>query len=368
MKTHCAHARLVWNLALEQANAYRPLWGPTPDWNEQSRQVTELRAAYDWFAAGSVTVQHQALRDFQRAMQDWWKGTHRHPTWRKAGVHEGFRIITKGRAVRRLNRRWAEVFVPKVGCVRFRWTREVGTAKSYRVTMDQAGRWHIAFAVVPAAIDRENTGAVVGIDRGVTSTLATSDGDLSSVPPLTTPQRARLVHLQRKFARQAKGSARRERTRLAIARIRAHEADAVKDWTEKVTTELVRSYDLIAIEDLRIPNMVRKARGKRGLNREIHRQSWGLFARRLEEKCALAGVTLVKVPAVNTSRRCAGCGHVAAENRKSQAVFVCVACGHEAHADVNAAINILAAGRAVAARGGPEVLDPVKREPRRAAA
>jgi putative transposase len=379
LRGHCAHARFVWNLALEQANWYRPEWGPTPGYVAQSAQLTEARAANGWLAAGSFTVQQQALRDFAQAMKNWWAGTHNRPTWRKKGRHEGFRIVAvKSGHLRRLNRRGAEVFVPKVGWLRFRLTRPLPMgAKSYRITLDRAGRWHVAFALKPEPIDRQPTGAMIGIDRGVANTLATSDGQLLHVPVLTPTERARLARLQRRLARRKQGSRRRERAKRALARLRAREADRAKDWIEQTTTSLVRNYDLVAIEDLRVTAMTRSARGtieapgrnvaaKSGLNREILARRWGLFARRLCDKATLAGVAVVKVNASNTSRRCHACGHVAAENRKSQAAFGCVACGHVAHADVNAALNILAAGRAVTAHGEADVVASMNCEPQHA--
>ena len=377
---HCAHARFIWNLALEQANYYQPQWGATPSYVAQSRQLTEARKAYEWLAAGSFMVQQQALRDFAQAMRNWWAGTHGRPTWRKRGLNDGFRVVGfKAEHVRRLNRRWAEVRVPKVGWVRFRWTCPIGEVKSYRVTRDASGRWHIAFARLPDPIERTPTGAVVGIDRGIVNTLATSDGEFVHAPSMTQPERARLACLQRKLARQEKGSGRRERTRLAIARLRARETDRVKDWVEKTTTSLVVDFDLIAIEALRVKNMTRSARGtvempgrkvrqKAGLNREILASRWGLFGRRLRDKCDLAGVMLVEVNPAFTSRRCHACGHTTEENRESQAVFRCVACGYSANADVNAARNILAAGQAVAARGGADLLASLNREPQLASA
>ncbi|MGH3577291.1 MAG: helix-turn-helix domain-containing protein, partial [Mycobacterium sp.] len=87
---HCRHARFVWNLAVEQQQFWQP-GRHTPGYNEQSAQLTEARAEYDWLAAGSQTVQQQALRDFAQAMRNFFAGTHRRPSWRKAGVHEGFR-------------------------------------------------------------------------------------------------------------------------------------------------------------------------------------------------------------------------------------------------------------------------------------
>ncbi len=379
LRGHCVQARFVWNLALEQTNWYRPEWGPTPGYVAQSAQLTEARAASEWLAAGSFTVQQQALRDFAQAMKYWWAGTHGRPTWRKKGRREGFRIVAvKTGHVRRLNRRAAEVFVPKVGWVRFRLTRPLPSgAKSYRVTLDPMGRWHIGFALKPEPIKRISTGAAVGVDRGVVNTLATSDGQLLHVPELTLRERAHLVRLQRRLARRKKGSRRREQARRAVARLRAREADRAKDWIEKTTTSLVRDYDLVAIEDLRVTAMTRSARGsiaapgrhvaaKSGLNRQILGRRWSLFARRLCEKATLAEVVVVKVDPVNTSRRCRACGHVAAENRKSQAVFGCVACGHVAHADVNAALNILAAGRAVTAHGEAVVVASMNCEPQHA--
>ena len=119
-----------------------------PGYVKQAAQLTEARAEYAWLRAGSQTVQQQALRDFAQAMQNFFSGTHRRPTWRKAGAHEGFRqVAIKPHHVTRLNRRFGRVWVPKVGWVRFLLSRPVPEGvKSYRVTRDRAGRWHIAFA------------------------------------------------------------------------------------------------------------------------------------------------------------------------------------------------------------------------------
>lgn len=372
LERHCADARYVWNLALEQLNYYRPQWGPTPGFRERSRQLTEARAASPWLASGSREVQEKALRDFDEAVCNWWRGIHRRPKWRKKGQHEGFRNAANF-TIHRLSRRAGEVTVPNAGRIRFRWTRQPGKPKSYRVTRDQAGRWWVAFAVMPTALERTPTGAMVGLDRGIANTIATSDGALHRCPT-SSVELARVRRLQRRMARQVKGSKRRDRTRVAIARLRARDADRAKDWVEKLTTQLVLDHDLIAIEDLNVVGMTRSAKGsleqpgtnvkaKAGLNRSILANRWGLFARRLIEKADLAGVQVVKVNPRHTSQRCTACGHVAPENRKNQANFRCVACGHEAHADVGAALNILAAGQAVAARGGLPLGGLVKREP-----
>jgi putative transposase len=273
--------------------------------------------------------------------------------------------------VRRLGRKTGEVWVPKAGWVRFRWSRAVPTGvKSYRVTMDRAGRWHVAFAAVPGPIPAPGNGDVVGVDRGVTVAVALSTGELLPAPALTGTGRKRMVRLKRKLARAKRGSNRRARIKLAVARLKARETDRRKDWAEKASTGLARRFDLIRMEDLDVRAMTRSARGttaepgrnvrqKAGLNRGILASGWGLLARRLQDK---APGRVEKISPAFTSQRCSACGHIAAESRKSQALFACVACSFACNADVNAARNI-AAGHAVTARGGDGAARLVNREP-----
>ncbi|WP_328994275.1 transposase [Kribbella sp. NBC_01245] len=367
---HCSHARYVWNLGLEQRLMWRPGRPPTPGYVAQAAQLTEARAAEPWLAAGSQTVQQQALRDLDQAWRNFFAGTHSRPTWRRAGQHEGFRIVgPQAQRVERLNRKWGRVLVPKAGWIKFRWSRQIPGAKSYRITRDSAARWHIAFAAIPDPIPAPGTGEVVGVDRGVAVSAALSTGVLLACPGLRATEQTRLKRLQRQLARCRRGSNRRTRVKVAIARLKAREADRRKDWVEKISTELARWFDVIRVEDLKIRNMTRSARGtveqpgrnvraKAGLNRGILGQGWGLLVTRLEQK---APGRVEKVNPAYTSQTCAECGHCASENRENQAAFRCVACGHTAHADVNAARNI-AAGRAVTARRGTRSV-PLKREP-----
>ena len=371
---HCSDARYVWNLAVEQHAWWRPGRRSAPGYLEQCRQLTAARAGNPWLAGGSQTVQQQALRDFARAMAGFFAGTHGRPSWRKAGRDEGFRVTgRRGRQwdVRRLNRNWGQVRVPKAGWVRFRWSRDVpADARSFRVTRDRAGRWHVAFAVIPAPVQGPGTGEAVGIDRGVTVSAALSTGEMLTVPGLSAREQARLRRLQRRLARAGRGSGRRGRARTAVARLRARETDRRQDWAEKTSTGIARRFDVIRVEDLNIANMTRSAKGtaeqpgrnvraKTGLNRGISRSGWGLLVRRLEDK---APGRVEKVPPAYTSQRCSACGHVDGRSRESQARFRCTACGYAGNADVNAARNI-AAGHAVKARGGDGAGRPVNREP-----
>ncbi|MEU4607895.1 transposase [Kribbella sp. NPDC023972] len=172
------------------------------------------------------------------------------------------------------------------------------------------------------------------------------------------------------------GSKRRRRVQAAIAKLHARSGDRRKDWVEKTSTALARRFDVIRIEDLRVAQMTRRPkpkpdperlgsylpnrrRAKAGLNRGILANGWGLLVRRLERKAA---GRVEKVNPAFTSQTCSVCGHRAPGNRKSQAAFRCAACGHQANADVNAAVNI-AAGRAVSARRETPPGVSSKREP-----
>jgi putative transposase len=283
---HCDDARFVWNLAVEQQSWWWPGRGSAPNAAEQQRQLAEARAAEPWLAGGSSSVQQQALRDFDHAMTAFFDPDNpaRKPGFRAKRGTQGF--VIRDTQVRRLNRRWGEVHVPKCGWVRFRWTRQMPAKLGMaRVTLDRSGRWHVSLPAPQPAVMRVSAGAVVGVDRGVRTALVTSDGQHYRAPRINDRRAVRYLALQRRMGRQQKGSQKREKTRRAMARITAKVVDRRRD-------------------DPRF-----------------------------------------------TSQQCHVCGHTAADNRDSQAVFRCKRCGHADHADANAARNILARG--LAAIGSP---------------
>jgi IS605 OrfB family transposase len=401
MAEYANHERFLYNLSVEQfefafryrgfaahpneATKSRQNW---PSSAERMRQLTELRAELGWLREGCQTAQQQALRVVDTAYANWWKNPahFRRPSFRSKFDTQGFGLAgTNNFGVRQINAKWGEVRIPKVGWVRFRLTRpwsDVSSAKSCRFTLDPSGIWHVSFPSAQPPVERTSTGAVIGIDRGVAHTLADSEGTMDHAPSLSDKESERLLRLERRLARQQKGSKRREKTRCQKAKVSATLVNRRREWVEQSTTWLVREYDVIVVEDLRITNMVRSAKGtaespgtnvaaKTGLNRSILAQCWGLWLQRLKEKAATCGVLVVEVSARNTSRECRSCGHVAANNRKSQALFVCESCGYQRHADTNAAQNILergmknlglADGYAVTARGDLGLPGSMKRE------
>ncbi|GGO03962.1 RNA-guided endonuclease InsQ/TnpB family protein [Microbispora bryophytorum] len=246
-----------------------------------------------------------------------------------------------------------------IGHVRVHQHRSVrGRVKTISVKRE-ASRWYVVLSCddVPAQ-PLASTGAAVGVDMGVVSLVTTSDGERLANPRHLQASAHRLAVLQRDLARTKRGSRRR---RKAVARVAALHAKVRRqrlDGAHKAALTLVRSYDVIMHEDLRIAIMTRSASGtidnpgrkvaqKSGLNRSILDAGWGVFLRVLAHKAESAGRELIAVNPANTSRTCARCGHCARDNRLTQAEFACTSCGHTAHADMNAAINILRAGLAL---------------------
>ena len=368
LQDHCGHARYVWNLAVEQQSWYWPGRACAPGYVQRAHQLAEARSAASWLAAGSSSVQQQALRDFETAMRAFFDPANpaARPGFRSRRGVQGFAV--RDTKARRVNRRWGEVWVPKCGWVRFRWTRPLaGKLGLARVTCDRAGRWHVSFPGPQPPIARADRGGAVGVDRGVRTALVTSGGQHYRAPRISDRRAARYLALQRKLARQRKGSKRREATRHQMAVLSARVAGRRKDWAEKISTRLVRENDLIVLERLNTKGMTRRpvpqpdpgrpgaylrnrARAKAGLNKAILGSCWGLLGQRLAQKGAASGVTVLFVDPRFTSQQCHVCGHTQADNRESQAVFRCQQCGHGDHADRNAARNILARG--LAAAGG----------------
>lgn len=387
MREHCAHSTFVWNLACELSQWGTPeTYGlaerrtradgttyvhqkrrpvrPLPKFAGQCRMLTEARAESGWLRAGSSSVQVQALRDFDKAMSAFLDPANpaKRPKFRSKRGTQGF-VIRDARA-RRVSRNTGEVHVPKAGWVRFRWSRplpaKLGMA---RVTLDRAGRWHVSFPGEQMPVDRKPAGASAGIDRGVATAMAASDGRHYRAPRISGRAARRYLALQRKHSRQVRGSKRREKTRAQMARITAKVTDRRKDWAEKMSTRLVKQHDLIVFEQLNIRGMTaapkpkpdpeqpgaflpNRARAKAGLNKGILASAWGVLATRTQEKAEASGCAVLYVSARFTSQQCRACGHTAKGNRESQAVFVCEQCGHGDHADANAARNVLARGLA----------------------
>ena len=354
--------RVIYNAALFQREhfwrQYQRNTGKHISYVSQAKELTQLRAEFDWIAAVSQTCQQQALRDLDKAYQNFFAGRTGYPTPRRKGRNDSFRFQGRECTVNRLNRNWASVCLPKIGPVRFRLTRPVaGKVKNVTISHDSLG-WHVSFAceiehkAVPTSLPP------VGIDRGVANAIALSTGDMPEFPIETIKMLDRRCrNTQKAMARRKRGSTHHAVMRRRGAALKAKAARIRRHWNHVQTRRIARCFGIVCLEDLRISNMTASARGtiaepgkkvrqKAGLNRSILEHGWHQFEVFLTYKLTAAGGEIRLVNPRNTSRRCSVCHTVDARNRKSQALFQCVACGHKAHADVNAAVNILHAKEA----------------------
>lgn len=247
-----------------------------------------------------------------------------------------------------------------IGHVRVHQHRPVqGTVKT--VTVKREGRrWYVVLSCdeVPAE-PLPSAGAAIGVDMGVASFLTTSDGAHVPNPRPLAAAAERLVTAQRSLARKKRGSNRRRKSVRKVTALHAKVRRTRLDHAHKTALALIRDHDVIVHEALQVANMTRRpkprladdgtyelngAAAKGRLNRSILDAGWGCFLAQLADKAESADRIVIEVNPRNTSRQCAQCGHVAKGNRVTQAAFRCLSCGHTAHADVNAAVNILKAG------------------------
>ncbi|WP_239101046.1 RNA-guided endonuclease InsQ/TnpB family protein [Microbispora amethystogenes] len=366
----CLHDhRELYNAALEhRRTAYRRA-GVTVRYGDQSGELKHIRADDpDGQGRWSFSSQQATLRRLDKAFAAFF-------TRVKAGRTPGFPRF-KGRGWFDTVEwprdgdgcRWDSqpehpaatyVRLQGIGHVRVHQHRRVpSTVKTISVKREGA-RWYVILSCddVPAET-LPATGAAVGLDMGVASLVTTSDGERLDNPRRLAASAGRLATAQQALARTKRGSKRGGKAAARVAALHARVRRQRLDGAHKAAFALVRDYDVIVHEDLRIVNMTRSASGtiaqpgrnvaqKSGLNRSILDAGWGVFLRVLAHKAESAGRELIAVNPAGTSRTCSRCGHCAKENRVTQAEFRCQACGHEAHADVNAAKNILRAGLAL---------------------
>lgn len=374
--TACLDAhRDLYNAALqERRDAYRHSTRTTIQYGDQSAQLKAVRGADPAQARWSFSSQQATLRRLDKAFAAFFRRV-------KSGETPGYPRF-RGRnwfdtvdwPKDRDGCRWdstpgnpgsTRVYLQGVGHVKVNQHRPVaGIVKTVSVKRE-GRRWYVVLSCdgVPAR-PLPATGAVVGVDMGVASFLTTSDGQHVANPRHLAASAGKLARAQQAIARCKRGSNRRRKVRDRVAAAHRKVRRQRLDHAHKTALALVHDHDLICVEALQVRNMVRRAKpkpdpdmpgsflpnggaAKTGLNKSISDAGWGCFLAQLHAKAESAGRTVIEVNPANTSRTCPECGHCSADNRRTQAAFRCVRCGHTAHADVNAAVNILRAGLAL---------------------
>ena len=363
--------RQLYNAALEERREAWRMGRRNVSFYSQCAQLKEIRADdSERFRRWSFTCEQAAIRRLDRAFQGFFRRV-------SAGHKPGYPRF-KGRGWwdsiewRQGNgARWdsephptvTRVYLRGIGHVRVHQHRAVRGRVKTIIARRENGRWYVTLSCddVPAE-PLEPAGSAVGIDLGVASFLTTSSGVHVPNPRYLTASAGRLAAAQRDLARKRRGGGRRKKVAARVAGLHGKVRRQRLDHAHKTARALVRDYGVIVHERLQITNMTKRPRprpdgsggyepngaaAKAGLNRSINDAGWGIFIRILSAKAESAGRKVIAVDPRHTSQRCAKCGHIAGGNRVTQEAFRCLACGHQAHADVNAARNILWAGLAL---------------------
>jgi putative transposase len=363
LRRFAGSCRFVFNKALALQRENHEAGNKLIGYVAMAKMLTEWRhtPGTNWLSDSPVHPLQHALKDLEQAYKNFFAKRADFPRFKKKGQGDSFRYPDpKQFKVDQVNSR---VFLPKVGWIRYRNSRAMeGTPKN--ITVSRYGdHWYISVQT-----EREiqqpihPSASIVGIDVGIAKFATLSDGTVLKPVNSFKKHQQRLARLQRTLSRKKKFSSNWKKAKKAITKLHMKIANTRKDYLHKTTTAISQNHAVVCIEDLKIKNMSKSACGyiekpgrnvkaKSGLNRSILDQGWFEFRRQLEYKQAWLGGEVLAISARNTSRRCSLCGHTEADNRTSQPRFRCMACGHEANADVNAACNILAAGHAVLACG-----------------
>ncbi len=341
--------RLVYNKALAAR---------TEAWHERQESVSYCQTSSmltDWKKEESLQFLNevscvplqQGLRHLQRALVNFWEKQSKYPCFKKKR-NGGSAEFTRSAF------RWKDgkLFLAKCNePLDIVWSRALPDGvepSTVTVSLDATGRWFVSLRVEENVETLPPCTEAVGLDAGVNSLVTLSTGEKIANPKTFNKYYRRLRNAQKKLSRKEKASRNREKARRKVAKIHNRIKDARLDHLHKVTTQLVRENQTIAIEDLSVRNMVKN----RKLARAISDCGWGELVRQLEYKCRWYGRTLVKIDRYYpSSKRCSNCGYIAEKMPLSIREWDCPNCGTHQDRDENAAKNILAAGLAVSVCG-----------------
>ena len=355
MKQFCGCARFVFNRALawqkeryEQDNnhkfSYTKIANLLPQWKKELIWLKECHSQ----------VLQQSLKDLESAFKNFFQQRTDFPKFKRRGEKDSFRYPQRIK----LEQHNSRIYLPKIGWVRYRNSRDVqGEVKNVTVSQ-KCGKWFIAIQTEFEQAIPTHKGGEIGIDMGVVRFATLSNGEYFEPLNSFKKHQNALKKAQQSLSRKVKFSQNWLKQKAKIGKIHHKIRNARQDYLHKISTEICKNHAMIYVEDLQIANMSKSAKGtteqhgknvaqKSGLNRSILDQGWFEFRRQLNYKTKWLGGFLVAVPPQNTSRTCPCCGYTAKENRQTQADFECVECGYAENADMVGALNILARGRAI---------------------
>ncbi len=379
LRRYAGSCRFVYNkaLALQQANheAGEKFIG----YVAMAKHLTAWRNGEEtpWLKNAPVHPLQHALKDLEKAYKNFFAKRADFPRFKRKGSGDSFRYPDPKQI--KLDGGNSRIFLPKLGWIRYRNSREVlGELRNVTVSSN-GGKWFVSIQTqreVEQSVSN-TTGTEcsrsIGIDLGIARFATLSDG--SYIAPLNSfkIQQTKLAKYQRRMAHKQKFSNNWKKAKAKVQKTHTQIANARSDFLHKATTTISQNHAVVFVEDLQVRNMSKSAAGtaenpgtnvaaKSGLNKAILDQGWGEFRRQLDYKTAWNGGMLFVVPPHHTSQTCPCCGHVSAANRQTQARFACVECGYENHADVVGAVNVLERGHRLLACGDVALRLSMKQE------
>jgi len=354
LRQFAGSCRFVYNKALalnleryqkkEKRLGYAGLCALLPNWKMEHEFLSDVPAQ----------ALQQSLKNLERAYTNFFRKRADFPKFKKKGQRESFRI-PQGFEIDNQNGR---IKLPKLGWMRYRKSQDILGEASNVTVSESCGKWYLSVQTErEAETPQHPSTSAVGVDWGVVNFVTLSDGEVVDQCQPLKKFLPRLAKLQRRMARKKKFSKNWRKAKACITKLHTKVANIRKDFVHRVSNDISKNHVVVCIEDLQVKNIsksaTKKVAQKSGMNRSILDASPFELRRQLEYKTQWQGGLLVPVPPQNTSRKCPECGHVSAENRKSQAKFVCVECEFSAHADFVAAVNIREAGLASLACSQP---------------
>ncbi|WP_281909857.1 RNA-guided endonuclease InsQ/TnpB family protein [Massilia varians] len=329
---------------------------------ELCRLLTAWRHEADtaWLMQAPVHPLQQVLKDLERAYANFFAKRAGFPRFKKKGRADSFRFPDPKQI--KLDQANNRVFLPKLGWLRYRNSRNLlGRLKNATLSLS-CGKWFVSFQSEREVEQPIPQGGVVGIDMGIARFATLSDGTYYAPLNSFKLHEDRLRRAQQSMSRKIKFSSNWIKSKTRVQRLYSRIGNARRDYLHKITTAISQNHAMVCIEDLQVQNMSksaagtserpgRKVRAKAGLNKSILDQGWSEFRRQLDYKLAWSGGWLIAIPPHDTSRTCPRCGSVSADNRQTQSWFKCVQCNFKQNADLVGAINVLRAGHAHCACG-----------------